>query len=87
MATFTSAQAGELMRMMNLNVTPQHWNKSQITAALQAIEDRMMSAGTRTTIANDIEAVAAGVFSGTQKEMLFAIWSVTYAMRQGIIER
>jgi len=85
MATLTSAQLVELMRHVNKNVAEQTWTKAQISAALQAIEDRMLLASTKTTISSDIEAAAPGVFDNNQKNILFAVWCITFATRQGVL--
>jgi predicted component of type VI protein secretion system len=61
-----------------------HYTKPQFNAALQAIEDRLQLAATRTAIANDIEAAAPGVFSAAEKNTLFGIWCVTAAQRLGV---
>jgi hypothetical protein len=85
MAVFTAEQLGELRTAICRNTATQHWTKPQINAAIQAIEDLMVQPSTRTAVSNAIEAVAAGVFDVAEKELLFAIWSLTYARRQGVI--
>lgn len=85
MAILTGLELQELMGHMNRNTTEQPWDKAQISAALQAIEDRVRAAGTQSTISNDIEAAAPGVFSGAQKTLLFGIWCVSAARRLGVL--
>lgn len=84
MATFTSAELQELRGVLNRNTATQTWTKAQVNAALQAIEDRVRLAGTQTTIGNDIESAAPGVFSAGQKTTLFGIWCASAARRLGI---
>jgi hypothetical protein len=85
MAVLDPNQLGELRSRMARNTASQTWSKSQFNAAIQAIEDLMFAGSTRTTVSNAIEGAAAGVFNTQQKELLFAIWSLTYAQRQGVI--
>ena len=84
MATLSALELQELRSALNRNTTTQTWTKAQVAAALQAIEDRVRLAGTQTTIANDIESAAPGVFSGGQKVTLFGIWCLSAARRLGI---
>ena len=84
MAQLTGDEGIELMRIVNNNTSEQSWTKPQIRAAFQAIEDRILTPGTKNAIASDIEAAAPGVFNAAQKEMLFMAWTVIYARRQGL---
>lgn len=84
MATLTATQLLDLRHVMARNVTPQTWTKAQLAAALQAVEDRLRLAGTQSTLANDIEAAAPGVFTAQQKQALFGVWCYTAAQRLGI---
>ncbi len=85
MAIFTVEQLGELRSALARNTATQSWTKPQVNAALQAIEDLMVQPSTRTAVSNAIEAAAPSVFDVAQKELLFAVWSLTYARRQGLI--
>ena len=38
-----------------------------------------------TALSNDIEAAAPVVFANPQKELLFAVWCITFALREGLI--
>jgi hypothetical protein len=84
MAQLTGDEGIELMKILNNNTDQQHWTKPQVRAAFQAIEDRILTPGTKQAIANDIEAAAPGVFNGPQKELLFMAWTTMYARRQGL---
>ena len=44
-----------------------NYTKAQVNAALQAVEDRLTSAGTKTALSADIETAAPGVFTAAQK--------------------
>lgn len=85
MATLTANELAELRAYCVPNMGTAHWTKTNVNAALQAVEDRMQLAATKTAIGSDIEAAAPGVFSAAEKTKLFAIWAVTFARRQGII--
>ena len=85
MAVLTSQELGELRSIMARNTASQSWTKPQVNAALQAIEDRMRLAATQTTIGNDIETAAPGVFNQAQKNQLFGVWCASAARRLGII--
>ena len=85
MATFTADQLVMLRALMARNVAPQTWTKAQVNAALQALEDRLRLAGTQTTLSNDIEAAAPGIFTIQQKQTLFGVWCYTAAARLGIL--
>lgn len=84
MATLTSAQLTALRNAAERNLTV-HYTKAQVGAALQAIDDQMQLAATRTAIGNAIEAAAPGAFSVAEKTTLFALWSLTFARRQGVL--
>lgn len=84
MATISAADLVELRRCAAKNSATQNWTKAQINAALQAIEDRLQLAATKTAISNDIEAVAPGVFTGPQKTLLFGVWAFNAARRLGV---
>jgi hypothetical protein len=84
-AVLSPDQFADLRSRLNRDVAVQTWTKAQINAAIQAVEDRMQLAATKTAISNDIEAVAPGVFDANTKQLIFAIWSLTYATRQGVI--
>jgi hypothetical protein len=84
MAVLSASELAELRSALTRNTTTQTWTKAQVGAALQAIEDRVRLAGTQTTIANDIEAAAPGIFSAGQKTTLFGIWCLSAARRLGI---
>ena len=84
MAVFTAPEL-QLLRQTMARQFPPTWTKAQVNAALQAIEDRLRLAATQTTIANDIEAAAPGVFSAAQKSRLFGVWCFSAAARLGVI--
>ncbi len=85
MAILTSLELRELMQRANRNIAEQHWDKVQISAALQAIEDRVRAPATQTTIATDIETAVPGIFSADEKRILFGMWCVSAARRLGVI--
>lgn len=87
MATITATQLTELRSIARRNLTPAtpHYTKAQVNAALQAIEDRVQLAATKTAISNDIEAAAPGVFSAGEKTTLFGIWCATAAIRLNVV--
>lgn len=85
MAVLTEGQKTELRNLMAKVESPQTWTKAQLGAALQAVEDLMQLNATKTSISNAIEGAAAGVFTAAQKNKIFAIWAVTFAVRQGIL--
>jgi len=57
------------------------WNKSQINAATQAIEDRLQAS--KSILNSDIETAAPGVFNATQKRVIFANVAVRFAVGEG----
>ncbi len=85
MAVFTSKQLNFLMDHVCKNTTTQSWTKAQVSAALQAIEDRMQLPATKSAISSDIETAAPGIFTANQKDLLFSVWSISYAIRQGVL--
>lgn len=84
MAALTANQLTELRHAARRNIA-QAGTKPQINAALQAIEDRMLSTATRNAIQADIEAAAPGVFTNGEKNTLFGVWCVTAANRLGVL--
>ena len=84
MAVLTEDERQELRSLMTRNTAEQGWDKAQINAALQAVEDRMRSAATQNAIGADIEAAAPGVFNAQQKQLLFGIWCSSAARRLGV---
>jgi tellurite resistance protein len=84
MATLSEDERGELRSKLARSTATQHWTKPQVNAALQSIEDLMVQTSTRNAVGGAIESAAAGVFDNSEKQLLFAIWSLTYARRQGI---
>jgi len=90
MATLTVDELQGARRRAALDRSPS-WTKPQINAAVQAIEDAMISTGNvgnrsvRTYISKAIEGAAAGVFSAAQKDELYLIWSQINAARGGVI--
>lgn len=83
MAALTVPQLTALRNAAERNVAV-HYTKAQLNAALQAVEDRMVLAATRTALAADIEAAAPGVFSAAEKQTIFALWCLTAAQRLGV---
>lgn len=90
MATLTSDELTAARRRAARN-NGVAWTKPQINAALQAIEDAMVSTGNvgarsvRQHISQAIEAAASGVFSAGQKDDLFICWAALNAARGGIL--
>ncbi len=84
MATLSPTEVQTLRQSMAGNSSTVHWTKAQFNAAMQAVEDRMQAASTKTAIASDIEAAAPGVFNAAEKSRLFAIWCLTAAQRLGV---
>jgi hypothetical protein len=90
MATLTAAelQAGRRSAARAATVP---WTKAQYNAALQAVEDRMVSLSNvggnsiRQAISTAIENAAPGVFNAAQKDDLFIVWSLLNARRGGIV--
>lgn len=85
MAALTGPELLELRSLLCRNSETQHWTKAQVGDALQAIEDRIRLQSTLTTIGNDIETAAPGVFTAQEKLTLFGIWCASAARRLGII--
>jgi len=85
MAVLTSHQLVELQRKLAANTATQTWDKAQASAAIQAVEDFIQQASTKTSIANAIETAAPGVFDGATKQMIFACWCFTAAQRMGVV--
>lgn len=85
MAALTSTEIQELITALNRNATPQTWSRPQVTAALQAVEDRVQLASTQNAIGGDIETAVPGVFSAAQKKTLFGVWCVSAARRLGVL--
>jgi hypothetical protein len=85
MAALNQNEIGELRSLLAKNTATQTWTKAQFNAAIQAIEDFMQQPSTRNGIGGAIETAAPGVFDVTTKQLAFAIWSITYARRQGVI--
>lgn len=90
MASLSALELQTLRRSMAARSGPT-WTKPQINAAVQAIEDAMVSTSNvgarsvRAYISLAIEGVAAGVFSAAQKDDLFIVWSFLNARRGGVI--
>lgn len=90
MAVISASDLETLRRTFAAPRTPS-WTKAQVNAALQAIEDAMVSTSNvgprsvRSHISNAIEAVAPGVFSVAFKDDLFILWSMLNAKRGGVI--
>jgi hypothetical protein len=85
MATYTPEELQALWTIVNHHTNSQHWVKSQVNAALQAIEDFVELPATRTAIGSRIETAAPGVFDATEKEVLVLAWAFTYATRKGYV--
>jgi len=85
MAVLNPTELAELRQTMARNTATVNFTKTQVNAALQAIEDRLRAAATQTALSNDIEAVAPGAFSAGQKSTLFGVWCVSAARRLGVI--
>jgi hypothetical protein len=83
MAVLNATDLADLRGVAQRNLVV-HYTKTQVNAALQAIEDRMQLASTKTALGNDIEAAAPGVFTAAEKTTLFGIWCWTAAKRLGI---
>lgn len=90
MAVITVNDLEDLRRRAARNKSP-NWTKPQINAALQAIEDAMISTSNvgarsiKAQIGQAVEAVAAGVFNAAQKDELFVLWCMINAKRGGIL--
>lgn len=90
MATIITADLETHRRRFALGRNPT-WTKTQFNAALQAIEDAMVSGsnvGARTVktyIGQAVETAAPGVFNAGQKDDLFLVWSLLNARRGGIL--
>lgn len=85
MAILTGLEIQEFITALNRNITPQTWDKPQLTAALQAIENRMRAPASLNALSSDIEAAAPGVFTTEQKYTLFGVWCVSAARRLGVL--
>lgn len=85
MAILSPEEMGELRSVMCRNTAAQNWDKAQINAALQAIEDRLRTAGTQNTLGSDIEAIVPGVFNAQQKQLLMGVWCASAARRLGVL--
>lgn len=80
----------EDMRRITSHRRSAHWTKTQINAALQAIEDAMTAGnvGARTVkvfIGAAIETAAPGVFNAAEKDDLFVIWCRFNVARGGFL--
>jgi hypothetical protein len=84
MAAFTPEELQELRSALARNTDAHHWDKPTVNNTLQVIEDFMQQTSTRQAVGNAIENAAPGVFNVAEKTQLFAIWSLTFARRQGL---
>ena len=53
-----------------------HWLKSQINAAMDAIDARWDAVGTQSAVNLDIETAAPGVFTTAEKRFLRTAWLI-----------
>lgn len=73
MAVLTAEQLAKIRRGVAQQFATQNWDKPQINAALQAIEDWFeLNKASGVTAVNT--ATAPFVFTGPQKKELFAYW-------------
>jgi len=73
MATLTAPQLAELRRGIAPDVAAVNFNKPQVNAALQAVEDWFETTA-RTEIGAAIETAAPGVFTNAQKRVIAKYW-------------
>ena len=73
MATISTPHLVACRRGLERSGNPINYNKTQINAAIQAIEDRFEA--TRSGFNTAIEGAAPGIFSAAQKRQLFAYWA------------
>jgi hypothetical protein len=83
MATLTPEQLAELRRRVARGQSPVTWDKLQVNAALQAVENYFEDVG-RAAIGAAIEAAAPGVFGGPQKARIVAFWLWQKFRREGV---
>lgn len=69
-------------KVANDKGTSQTWSKSEINAAVQAIEDRWDAPVTQSALSSDIEGAAPGVFTNAQKKHLAAFWLIMRGERE-----
>jgi hypothetical protein len=84
MAVLTTQELQELRQRMAQGFVPVTWTKGSINAALQAVIDRLELPSTQNAISGDIEAVAPGVFNGTQKRKIFVLAVLILAHKEGV---
>lgn len=90
MAAVTAIELENLRQTAARNKSP-NWTKAQINAAIQAIEDTMISTSNvgprsiKTQIGQAIEAAAPTVFNAATKDDLFVLWCMVNARRGGIL--
>ncbi len=80
MAILTPSELAAIRKKLARNRTVT-WDKPQINAAIQAIEDRLQAS--KGTLNADIEAAAPGVFNAGQKRLIFANAAVRFAIGEG----
>ncbi len=73
MAVLTDAQKTELRQAVAALVATVPWNKAQVNAAVQALEDWYETSG-RAAAGSAIETAVPGVFTAAQKKKIGAVW-------------
>lgn len=80
MAILTQIQLAKVRRKLS-NGRTSTWNKPQVNAAIQAIEDRLQAS--KSILNSDIESAAPGIFTVAQKRIIFANAAVNFAVGEG----
>ena len=80
MASLTPVELAAMRRKLAARHSPQTWNKPQVNAALQVVEDALVAI--RFSVAADIEAAAPGVFNVVQKKLIGAFAIRRFADRE-----
>ena len=72
MAVLTATQLAELRRIAAAEATTVTWNKPQVNAVLQAVEDWWEAS--RASLGTAMEVAAPGVFNAARKKALGKYW-------------
>lgn len=74
MATIEARELDTLRQGMAAEAADVNYSKPQVNAMLQAIEDWFSKAAVQASLNTDIEAVAPGAFTATQKRRAIKYW-------------
>jgi hypothetical protein len=82
MAVLAAVQLAEVRQKIAAQHAVVTWNKTELNAALQAVENVFQGTG-KTALNNAIETASPGVFDANQKKLLIAFYVFQAAQREG----